>query len=218
MMYDKCKQMDEQLYIQMAVKGDMEAFNALVLCYQDVIYRHVFFLMRDEDKAADAAQEAFVKAYCKIAQFRGGSFKAWLLRIATNTALDGLRQHNRHPQVPLQPHLEEDEELESPEWLTDRSNMPETVYDQRELARVLEKMVEALPVHYRLIVNLVDLEGLDYGETAQALDLPLGTVKSRLARARILLRKLLSGYNYPYHETTKESGTGRDDRGAPVQP
>jgi RNA polymerase sigma factor (sigma-70 family) len=95
--------MDEQVYIHEAMQGDMDAFNELVLIYQDVVYRHVHCLTWDADEAADAAQEAFIKAYLKIPQFRGGSFKAWLLRIATNTVLDVLRQQKRRSLVPLLP-------------------------------------------------------------------------------------------------------------------
>jgi RNA polymerase sigma-70 factor, ECF subfamily len=190
--------MEEQIFIQAAMKGDLDAFNELVLIYQDVIYRHMFCMTKDADKAADAAQETFIKAYLKIAQFRGGSFKAWLVRIGTNTVLDELRQQKRQPLVPLLPQLDDDEEIESPQWLTDCSTMPEIIFDQRTFLQDLQKALDALPMHYRLVVNLIDLEGLDYHETAQALHLPLGTVKTRLMRARLLLRNLLAKYHAPY--------------------
>jgi RNA polymerase sigma-70 factor, ECF subfamily len=196
--------MEEQVFIQAAVKGDLDAFNELVLIYQDVIYRHVFCLTKDDDKAADAAQETFIKAYLKIAQFRGGSFKAWLMRIGTNIVLDELRQQKRRPLVPLLPPLDDDEEIESPQWLTDCSTMPETVFDQRAFLQDLQKALDALPVHYRLVMNLIDIEGLDYQEAAQALHLPLGTVKTRLMRARLLLRGLLSDDVVHHHEMPED--------------
>jgi RNA polymerase sigma-70 factor, ECF subfamily len=197
--------MDEQVYIQAAVKGDIEAFNELVLIYQDVVYRHVQCLTRDSNEADDAAQEAFIKAYFKIAQYRGGSFKAWLLRIATNTVLDVLRQQKHRVQIPLLPQLDDDEELESPDWLTDWSALPETVCEQHDLMHDLQVALDSLPVHYRLVVNLIDVEGLDYQEAAQALNLPLGTIKSRLIRARLMLRGLLSEYMVSYHETPRKT-------------
>jgi RNA polymerase sigma-70 factor, ECF subfamily len=203
--------MDEQVYIQAAVNGDIEAFNELVLIYQDLVYRHVFILTKDADNAADATQDTFIKAYLKIAQFRGGSFKAWLVRIGSNIVLDNLRQQKRRPLVPLLPQLDDDEEMESPQWLTDCSTMPETICDRRIFMQDLQKALDALPVHYRLVVNLIDIEGLDYQETAQALHLPLGTVKTRLMRARLLLRNLLSGDTVPYHEMPEDISADRDD-------
>jgi RNA polymerase sigma-70 factor, ECF subfamily len=190
--------MNEQVYINEAKNGDLNAFNELVLIYQDVIYRHVFCLTKDDDQAADAAQETFIKAYLKIAQYRGGSFKAWLMRIGTNIVLDEMRQTKRLPLVPLLPQLSDDEELESPQWLTDCSTMPETICDQHDFLHDLQRALDALPVHYRMVVNLIDLEGLNYQETAHALNLPLGTVKTRIMRARLQLRNLLAKYHASY--------------------
>jgi RNA polymerase sigma-70 factor, ECF subfamily len=123
--------------------------------------------------------------------------------------LDELRQQKRRALVPLLPHLDDDEELESPDWLTDRSMMPETVCEQREFLHDLQMALDDLPRHYRLVVNLIDLEGLDYQEAAQALDLPLGTIKSRLLRARLLLRHKLYRYHPDHQEPKKTFQVGR---------
>lgn len=95
--------MDEQRLIYDAQKGDLEAFNRLVFAYQDVIYTHAFRMLGDESAADDAAQETFIAAYKAICTFRGGSFRAWLFRIATNQCYDELRRRQRRPTTPLEP-------------------------------------------------------------------------------------------------------------------
>jgi RNA polymerase sigma-70 factor, ECF subfamily len=185
--------MDEQYFIQKAKDGDLEAFNQLVLNYQDIVYRQACYWVKDLDKAADITQDVFVKSFTNLSSFRGGSFKAWLLRIMTNTALDELRRNKRHPMIPLLPYDSEDEEVESPSWLTDHSASPEEIAEQRVLSQDVQQALNRLPASYRTIINLVDIEGLDYREAAQALGAPIGTIKSRLARARLLLRDRLIG-------------------------
>jgi RNA polymerase sigma-70 factor, ECF subfamily len=189
--------MDEQMLIQKAKEGDLNAFNELVLIYQDIVYRQACYWMKDLEKAADITQDVFVKVFQNLASFRGGSFKAWLLRIMTNTALDELRRQNRHRMIPLMPYDDDDEEIESPAWLTDHSPSPEEIAEQRSTTRVIQKALEHLPAGYRLIISLVDIEGLDYKEAAQALGAPMGTIKSRLARARVLLRDRLMAERVP---------------------
>jgi RNA polymerase sigma-70 factor, ECF subfamily len=185
--------MDEQILIKKATGGDLEAFNQLVFIYQDIVYRQACYWLKDLEKAADTTQDVFVKAFQNIDSFRGGSFKAWLLRIMANTALDELRRQKRHPMIPLLPYDKDDEEIESPYWLIDHSASPEEIAEQRTLTRDIQRALDHLPAGYRVIVNLIDIEGLDYKEAAQALGAPIGTIKSRLARARVMLRERLMG-------------------------
>jgi RNA polymerase sigma-70 factor, ECF subfamily len=185
--------MDEHILIQKAIDGDLDAFNQLVLTYQDIVYRQACYWLKDLEKAADITQDVFIKAFQNLASFRGGSFKAWLLRIMTNTALDELRRQKRHPMIALMPYDNEDEEVESPYWLTDHSASPEEVAEQRALTRDVQRALERIPASYRLIIHLIDIEGLDYQEAAQVLGSPIGTIKSRISRARGLLRDRLSG-------------------------
>jgi RNA polymerase sigma-70 factor, ECF subfamily len=185
--------MDEKILIQKATAGDLEAFNQLVLIYQDIVYRQACYWLKDLDKAEDVTQDVFVKAFQNLTSFRGGSFKAWLLRIMANTALDELRRQKRHPMVPLLPYDNENEEIESPYWLIDHSALPEEIAEQRALTGDMQHALDHLPAGYRMIVNLIDIEGLDYKEAAQALGAPIGTIKSRLARARVMLRERLLG-------------------------
>jgi len=189
--------MDEQALIKKASEGDLEAFNELVLIYQDIVYRQACYWMKDLEQAADITQDVFIKAFQNLASFRGGSFKAWLLRIMTNTALDELRRQQRHQMIALNPHDDDDEEIESPVWLTDPSASPEEITEQRAETRAVQRALEHLPTGYRLIISLIDIEGMDYKEAAQALGAPMGTIKSRLARARVMLRERLTAVALP---------------------
>jgi RNA polymerase sigma-70 factor, ECF subfamily len=201
--------MDEQILINKAKNGDLEAFNQLVLTYQEIVYRQACYWLKDLEKAADITQDVFVKAFQNLSSFRGGSFKAWLLRIMTNTALDELRRQKRHPMIPLNPYDNENEEIESPFWLIDHSASPEEISEQRAMSRDVERALSRLPASYRLIINLIDIEGLDSKEAAQALGAPIGTIKSRLARARVMLRERLLGPNLPRQISTAYYDYGR---------
>lgn len=186
--------MDEQGLIRDAQKGDLEAFNRLVLAYQDAIYTHAYRMLGDESAADDAAQEAFIAAYQAIKTFRGGSFRAWLFRIVTNQCYDELRRRQRRPTTPLEPLTDNDEEVESPRWIGDNSNSPEEMADQQALREAIQLCLNRLPQEFRSVVLLVDLQGMDYTEAARVLGIPIGTIKSRLARARLRIQHCLQGF------------------------
>jgi RNA polymerase sigma-70 factor (ECF subfamily) len=186
--------MDEGALIQSARHGDLEAFNRLVLAYQDMVYNQAYRMMGEPQGAEDATQEAFISAFRKLSSYRGGSFKAWLLRIVTNACYDELRRQKRRPVAPLEPLTAEDEEIDSPRWLADPSESPEEKAERSELNQAIQNCLGGLPDEFRLVVVLVDLQGLDYSEAAVAIGKPLGTVKSRLARARERLRECLQGF------------------------
>jgi RNA polymerase sigma factor (sigma-70 family) len=143
--------------------------------------------------AEDAAQDTFISAYRNLNSYRGGSFKAWLFRIATNACYDELRRRQRRPTVPLEPVNQDDEEIESPAWITDPGASPEEMAERQELNQAIQHCIENLSPEFRSVVVLVDVQGLDYDEAAQAIRKPVGTVKSRLARARQRLRDCLQG-------------------------
>ena len=185
--------MHEAALIQDACRGDLDAFNRLVLAYQDLVYNQAYRLMGDFDAAEDATQDAFIAAYRKLDTYRGGSFKAWLLRIVTNLCYDELRRRKRRPTTPLEPLDQEDEEVESPRWLSDPAESPEQRAERAELSRALQRCLDGLPPEFRAVVALVDIQGMDYTEAAQATGNPLGTIKSRLARGRLRLRDCLRG-------------------------
>jgi RNA polymerase sigma-70 factor, ECF subfamily len=183
--------MDELALIADARRGDLEAFNRLVLAYQDQVFNLSFRMMGEREAAEDAAQDTFISAYRNLSGYRGGSFKSWLLRIATNACYDELRRRKRRPTIPLEPVNEDDEEIESPAWLADSSDTPESALERRELNRVIQHCLDGLPPEFRSVVVLVDVQGLDYIEAAQSIQKPVGTIKSRLARARQRLRDCL---------------------------
>lgn len=183
--------MNEPALIRNAKRGDLNAFNRLVLEYQDMLYNTAYRVLGDSSLAADATQEAFISAFNKLKSYRGGSFKAWLLRIVTNACYDELRKQKRRPQTPLEPLTENDEEMEDPRWIADPSASPEEQLETAELDQAIQDCIENLPPDFRAVVVLTDIQGLDYSEVASALRTPLGTVKSRLARARTRLRDCL---------------------------
>lgn len=186
--------MDEQLLIQSAQNGDLDSFNHLVLAYQDILFNTALRIMGDEELAADATQEAFISAFRNITSYRGGSFRAWLLRMVTNACYDELRRQKRRPTTPLEPVNKEDEDIESPHWLADPDLSPELKAEQAELEHAIQHCLEGLPPDYRSVVVLADIQGLDYNEVAVSLRKPLGTIKSRLARARLRLRECLQDF------------------------
>lgn len=182
---------DEQELIQAAIKGDLEAFNQLVMVYQDSIFNQAYWLMKEQEAAEDMTQEAFIRAFQSLKSYRGGSFRSWLARIVTNLCLDELRRVKRRPTIPLLPSDPEGEENDSPGWLADPSMNVEAAVESSELNSNLRRLVEGLPTEYRTALVLVDILEYDYAEAAQAMGIPIGTLKSRLVRARFRLRAKL---------------------------
>ena len=158
--------MDEAALILDAQHGDLEAFNRLVLAYQDLVYTQAYRMMGEAEAAEDAAQDAFIAAFRKLGSYRGGSFKAWLLRIVTNLCYDELRRRKRRPTTPLEPVDNDEEEIESPRWLSDPKGTPEDEAERLELARALQHCLDQLPPEFRAVVVLVDIQGMDYVEAA----------------------------------------------------
>jgi RNA polymerase sigma factor (sigma-70 family) len=183
--------MDESYLIKQAQQGDVSAYNTLVLHYQDIVFSVAYRVIGESDAAADATQEAFISAYKAISRFRGGNFKAWLLRIVTNACYDELRRRKRRPQTSLDEIVEAHES--SPLLVSERSPGPEEQQLTRELARAIQRCLEDLPEEQRTAAVLRDVQGFDYSEIAKIMSTSLGTVKSRLSRARAKLRDCLQG-------------------------
>jgi RNA polymerase sigma-70 factor (ECF subfamily) len=186
--------MDEPALISAAQKGDLDSFNRLVLAYQDLLFNQAYRVMGESNAADDATQEAFIAAFRKLNTYRGGSFRAWLLRIVTNICYDELRRRKRHPTTQLEPLDDAGEEIESPNWIADPSETPEETAERIELGQAIQHCIDGLPAEFRVVVTLVDMQGLDYAEVSEVIGKPLGTVKSRLARARTRLRRCLQGF------------------------
>jgi RNA polymerase sigma-70 factor (ECF subfamily) len=186
--------MDEIALVQSAQSGDLDSFNTLILHYQDRVFNTALRILGDEDLAQDAAQEAFISAFRSINTFRGGSFKAWLLRTVTNACYDELRRQKRKPTTPLEPDTKDGEEMDSPRWLADPNMTPAQQFEADELEHAIQHCLDMLPADSRTVVVLADVQGMDYSEVAIAAHVPLGTIKSRLARARLRLRECLRGF------------------------
>jgi len=186
--------MNEPALIQDAQKGNVDAFNTLILHYQDSVYNTALRILGDEDQAADAAQEAFISAFKSINSFRGGSFKAWLMRTVTNACYDELRRQKRRPTTPLEPDSDDGEEMDSPRWLADPAMTPAQKSEADELEHAIQHCLNNLPLEFKTVVVMADIQGMDYTEVATSVRVPLGTIKSRLARARLRLRECLQGF------------------------
>ncbi len=169
-------------------KGDLEAFNQLVLCYQDKIYTLAMRILGDPDSAEDITQNTFLTAYLNLPRFRNGSFRSWLYRIATNACYDVHRRYKRYPVMSI-----ESKELAEERFLplndfSSSNTLPEMEVERHELEQVVQKALSRLDMDQRSAVVLVDIQDVDYQEAAHILGIPIGTVKSRLARARQKLR------------------------------
>ncbi len=180
--------MDDEILVKKAQKGDVSAFNRLVLKYQDTAYNVAYRIMGNGDDAADVVQDSFLKAYQRLGQLRGGSFKAWLLRIVTNTCYDRLRYHKRRPAVSI-----DDVAGDSSHSVLLRSHTPgpEEVALRVEREEVIQRGISMLPPDQRTVLVLSDVEGFSYREIAEIVQIPVGTVRSRLARARAKMRDYL---------------------------
>lgn len=187
--------MNEQALITDAQNGSLDAFNTLVLHYQDSVFNTALRILGDDDQAADATQDAFISAFKSISSFRGGSFKAWLMRTVTNVCYDELRRRKRRPTTPLEPDTGDGEEMDSPRWLADPGMTPDQEAEADEVEHAIQHCLDNLPLEFKMVVVMADIQGMDYIEVAASVHVPLGTVKSRLARARLRLRECLQGFS-----------------------
>ena len=208
--------MDEKAVIAAAQKGDVQAFNRLVLEYQSIAYNIAYRILENSDGAADACQDAFLSAFKNIRRLRGDSFKAWLLRIVTNACYDQLRRQKRRPTDSL------DDILDNPDHnpvVTDPAPQPEQQAMRRELEETIMTGIQTLPHDQRITLVLADIQGFSYQEVADFTGTSLGTVKSRLSRGRAKLRNYLvnTGELLPtqYRPIDNEGRANSADSGAP---
>ena len=181
-------QVDEETLIAAARQGDTHSFNQLVSHYQDMVYNVAYRILGDAEAADDATQDAFLSAFQAIGRFRGGSFKAWLLRIVTNACYDQLRHKQRRPTDSLEDLVGESEA--SSRFRADEES-PEEYAIRQELGRVIQQGIQTLSPDQRTALVLSDLQGFSYQEIAEITRVSLGTVKSRLSRGRAHLRDYL---------------------------
>jgi len=181
----------EEAAIARAVKGDLDAFNQLVITYQNLAYSVAFRTLQDGDAAADAVQDSFIKAYRAIDRFQGGSFKSWIIRIVANTCYDQLRGRQHRMTDSLDDLAADEAHVPA---LEDPAGAPHDRFEQVELGELIERSFAVLPPEQRLVLTLCDVHGFAYDEIAHLAGLPMGTVKSRINRARARVRDYLLQY------------------------
>ncbi|MGE5618937.1 MAG: sigma-70 family RNA polymerase sigma factor [Sphingomonadaceae bacterium] len=208
--------MDEAAWIEAAKAGDVQAFNLLVVAHQQVAYELAFRMLRDEHAAADATQDSFLAAFTHLRQFRGGSFRAWLLRIVLNHVYDQIRALRRHPTESLDP-LTDDEDAPVLQ-IADRGPTPEQVLLSREIVACIESGLQTLSPEQRATVILCDVQGMSYEEAAAATGANLGTVKSRLNRGRLALRAYLSRHAELLPASLRHHFEGHEDASRSASP
>lgn len=176
----------DALLVERAVAGDHKAFEMLVIKYQKRIQRLIGRMVRDVDLVEDIAQETFIRAYRALGQFRGeAQFYTWLYRIAVNSAKKALMDLKRNPTVSENFFKSDDEDETSPiENELTSSETPDAVLASKEIAEIINTALEALPPELRQAVTLREIEGLSYGEISDVMNCPIGTVRSRIFRAR----------------------------------
>ena len=185
-------QPDEKRIIERCKRGDAAAFNELVLKYEKQVYNLAFRLTGNYDDANDVASDTFVRIFNSISKFRGdSSFSTWLYRIVTNVYLDIRKRRNAHPHLSLEEYLDL-EEGSLARQIEDTAPGLQHKAEERERSEMLQAAINELPEFQRVIIVLYHIQDLPYEEIAEILNMPLGTVKSRLNRARRALREKLA--------------------------
>ena len=178
--------LEDRTLIDLSRGGDLDAFNELVTRYQNAVYGVALKMVRNTATAEDLTQDTFISAFRNIARFRGGNFRAWLLRIARNATYDYLRRMKRRPETSIEENIDAFSNTfraSDPE--------PETSALTSELGRTITEGLMTLSEDHRLSIILVDMDGYRYEEAAEVMGVSVGTVKSRLNRARGRMRDFL---------------------------
>ena len=191
-MNDMAEQRDEPTMIASILGGETQLFHELIRPYERSVYLMALSFLKNEAEAEDAAQEAFLKAYRNLASFRGESkFGTWIISITLNEARSRLRRMKTIPMDSLDEPPDEEGHV-SPALLRDWREIPSEALERREMRQVLQDAIESLPVMYREIFLLRDVEELSIAEAAEALQITVASVKVRLHRARMMLQKTLA--------------------------
>ena len=198
--------------VERARKGDQDAFSQLVQENQDRIYSLALYMTGNPDDGCELAQEAFLRAWRSLPSFQGeSSFSTWLYRLAKNLCIDFLRREKRRRAAAATISLD-DENSPWPAQIPDQHSTPESELERQELQRAVRSGLAKLSAEHRAVLTLRELSGLSYEEIADVLGLETGTVKSRIARARLALRKILleDGNFSPPPSSTKAKTAGKE--------
>ncbi len=185
--------MNEIALIQSAKQGDLKAFNELVLAHEKMAFNLAIRITNDYSIASDASQNAFISAFKKLKTFRGDSFKAWLLRIVTNACYDELRKKKRLINKNLDLDSDQEDQNLTSKWLKDPGESPEEWAQRKEMAIAIQQCIDNLEKDFKQALILVDIQGFDYQEASLTMDSPIGTLRSRLSRARGIVQECLQG-------------------------
>lgn len=183
----------DEILVQRCREGDLDAFDQIVEAYDQKVFNLTYRMTGDYADASDLSQEVFIRVYRSLHNFRGeSSFSTWLYRIATNVCLDEIRRRNRKTVVPLNQriYLDDEQFRDIPDW----SNLPEAVVQSKEIQEEIQRMINSLRPEYRLVIILRDIQGYSYEEIGKIIGCSLGTVKSRINRARKSLKKKIIEY------------------------
>lgn len=181
--------LDDRELVRRCLEGELSSFDELMRRYEQKVYSLLYHMLGNREDAADLAQEAFLKVFRALPSFRGEAlFSTWLFRIVTNTCLDGRRKAKRRPADISLSQLPGTTGSELPLEIPDHTNDPQSTYLQSELQAEIQALLGRLPAAQRMVLVMRDLEGYSYEEIASMLNISIGTVKSRLNRARLRLR------------------------------
>lgn len=196
--------MNERLLVERAREGDSTAFEKLVLLYERKVYATAFRYTGNEHDAMDVSQEVFIRVFRFLNTFNlESSFSTWIYRITVNACKDFIRKRTARGELPLE--IADEESGDYTVEISDSTYDPVEIYEQAELRQEIQQAIDSLPPSYKEIVVLRDLGGLSYDEISQELSIEIGTVKSRLSRAREKLRNfLLQNGNKPFSFRSKE--------------
>ncbi|MFT9493618.1 RNA polymerase sigma factor [Anaerosolibacter sp.] len=187
--------------IEKSKRGDVESFEILIRSHQTLAYNIAFRMLGNVEDANDAAQEALVKVFKSIQSFHGqSSFSTWLYRIVTNTCLDELRKRKRQQVYSYHNPMEmEDGQIDRD--VVDPSSSTEEILEKKEEIKNIQDAIQSLPEQHRIVIVLRDIKGLSYEQISGILDCPQGTIKSRISRARLALKEIITNrelYQKPY--------------------
>lgn len=200
----------EQILVTKAKAGNMDAFEALVKANEKIIYNIIYRIMNNQEDTYDISQETFIKAYTKINQFNEDSkFSTWLYRIATNTALDELRRRKGKETFSIDQTVQGKDRDMMPQHVDEGENIEEKVVD-KEQEMIIEHALKELTKDHRAVLTLRDMQGLSYDEISQVLEITLGTVKSRISRARRDMKNILLQNKEPYASYFRHNDIRRD--------
>lgn len=184
------------LLAQKAAKCDLDAYEKLVRKFEKFVFNTVYFDVKNREDAFDISQEVFIKVYKSLYTFRGDSaFSSWLYRICKNCTYDFIRKENKNNAISISElSMDDDDKADFDIPDSSEKNNPEASYEKTELKKTVRNAIDKLSEEHKSVILLRDIEGYSYSEIAQTLMLEEGTVKSRISRARELLRKFLSDY------------------------